>query len=90
MGWLVSQVVTSMLGAVIVVKILETIFGGILGPAATAVKTGLFVGVWTTITTALGMRGFKKTVRGLRQSNKEVVQRTKLRSILLPKDKRLK
>ena len=72
MGWLVGQVVSSMLGAVLVVKIFDTIFGSILWPALNAVKTGLFVSVWTAIATSLGLRGFKKTVRGLRQSGKEV------------------
>ena len=74
MGWLVSQVVTSLLGAIIIIKIYDTIVGGILGPV---VKTGLFVSVWTAITAGLGMRSFKKTVHGLRQS-------------VNPKNKRLK
>ena len=85
MGWLVSQVVTAILGAVIVVKIFDTIFHGILGPAANAVKTGLFVGVGTAITTGLGMYGARKVVRSLRQVNKEVGERINP----LPKDKRL-
>ena len=84
MGWLVSQVVTAILGAVIVVKIFDTIFHGILGPAANSAKTGLFVGVGTAISTGLGMYGFKKAVRSLRQTNKEVGERINL----LPKDKR--
>lgn len=84
MGWLVSQVVTSMLGAVIIVKIFDIIIGGLVGPAAHAAKTSIFVSVWTGITTVTGMRAFTKAVRGLRQRNKEVGERIDL----LHKDKR--
>ena len=87
MGWLVSQVVASMIGAVIAWKIVDTIVHGILGPmAAATVKASFFVSVWTAITTGLGMHKFKKAVRGLRRANKEVGERINL----LPKDKQLK
>lgn len=81
MGWLVSQVVTSLLGAIIVVKIFDALLG-----LASVLKTSLFVGTWTAITAGLGMRGFTKAVRGMRQGSKEVAKRIGPPS----KDKRLK
>ena len=84
MGWLVSLVVSAILGAVILVKIVDVIFHGILGPLASAAKTGLFVSAGTAITTGLGMRAFTKAVRNLRQASKEGGEHINL----LPKDKR--
>ena len=86
LGWLVSQVVMSIVGSVVVVQMFKIIFRDILGPATDAVKTSLFVGVGTAITTALGMRSFKKGVDGLRQVNKEVEKRI----APLPTAKRIK
>lgn len=86
LGWLVSQVITSIVGSVVVVELFKIIFRDILGPATNTVKTGLFVGTFTSITTALGMRSFKKGVDGLQQANKEVEKRI----TLLPKDKPIK
>ena len=86
MGWLVNLVVTAILSAVIIVKIFDVIFHGILGPVTSAAKTGIFVSVGTAVTTSLGMLGFRKAVRDVRQANKEVGERINL----LPKDKQLK
>ena len=72
MSWLVSLVITSMLGAALVVKICDTIFGGIIGPTANAAKASIFVSAWTALTTLLGIRSVKKTARNLRQGGKEV------------------
>lgn len=66
MRWLVSLTVLSALGAVLAVKIAEVIFGGILAPSAAAAKKSLFVGTWTAITTALGVRDMKRAARKLR------------------------
>ena len=86
MGWLVSQVIASMAGAFLLVKIFDVLIGGVIGGAATAAKTSLFVSAWTAITTGLGMRRFNKTVRALRHGSKEVRERIDP----LPKDLRLK
>ena len=86
MGWLIGQVLASMAGAVLLVRIFDVLIGGVIGGAAAAAKTGLFVSAWTAITTGFGMRSFTKTLRGLRRSNKEVSDRLNT----LPKDKRLK
>ena len=67
MRWLVSLVVTSVFGAVLVVKIVETIFGGILGPALVATKNSLFVSLWTAITTGKGLHDIKKGAGNLRK-----------------------
>lgn len=64
MGWLVKQVLASLILAVVVVKIADLLFAGIGG----IVKGSLFVGVWTALSTGSGMRWFSKTVRGLRQA----------------------
>lgn len=72
MSWFVSMVMTSMLGAVLAVKILDLIMGGIVGPAVSAAKTSLFVSAWTAITTGLGVRGMKKAARNLRAGGKGV------------------
>jgi len=32
----------------------------------TAARNAIFVGTWTSVTTAMGMRSFRKTARGLR------------------------
>lgn len=77
MSWLVRLTVASMMSAVIVVKIYDVIVGGILGPLASAAKKSLFVGAWTSITTALGMHDLKKTARNLRRGKKGVGARIK-------------
>ena len=68
MSWLVSLVVMSALGATLGVKIAGVLFGDILAPSAVAAKNSLFVGTWTAITTALGVRGVKRAARKLRPS----------------------
>ena len=78
MSWLVSLVVTSLLGSYLITKIFDTIFGGILGPAASTAKNSVFVSTWTAITTGLGLRGINKTARNLRQRGKGVGPRKTL------------
>lgn len=68
MRWLISLVVTSAFGAVLIVKIVETIFGGILGPALVATKNSLFVSVWSAITTGKGLHDIKKGAGNLRKN----------------------
>ena len=66
MGWLSGLVLASLAGAWLTDKIVGTIFGGILGPIAVAIKNSIFVGTWTAITTGLGIRDIKKASRNLR------------------------
>ena len=69
MRWLVSLVVASMVGAVLLTKIFEIIFGGILGPTlVNAAKNSLFVSAWTAITTGKGMHDIKKGAGNLRKN----------------------
>ena len=69
MRWLVSLVVASLVGSVLIVKIFETIFGGILGPTlVNAAKNSLFVSVWTAITAGKGMHDVKKGAGNLRKN----------------------
>lgn len=85
MGWLLSQVITAILGAVVIVTVFELVFTRIVGPLANAGKQAVFVGVGTAITTGLGVVGVKKAARRLRQASKEAEAR-----ILVPGQKRSK
>ena len=86
MGWLLSQVITSILGAFVIVTIFDTIFRSVIGPLVSAGKAALFVGTGTAITAGLGMVGVKKAVRTVRQASKEAGERL----YPLPDQKRLK
>lgn len=68
MKWLVSATIASAMGAFLLMGLYDYFFAGLLsGVAAAAVKPSLFVGAWTAITTALGMRKYAKGVRHLRE-----------------------
>ena len=71
-GWLFSQALLSVAGAGLIVWIYKTATHDILGPAANAVKTSVFVGTWTVITTVTGMRALSALVRRLRHGSQEV------------------
>jgi hypothetical protein len=89
MGWLVQQVVASALGAFFIVTALEYILKGVKASVPEIVKPSIFVGVWTAITTALGIHGFTKGVRKTRQllgGDKEVDGR----KVSSPTDKRVR
>ena len=75
MGWLIGYTIASLVGAFFVVRLFEYALAGVAGGLAGVAKASLFVSVWTAITTGTGMRAFSKTVRGLRQGNKEVSKR---------------
>ena len=85
MSWLISYTIASIVGALFVVRLFDYVVGGFAGHISSIVRGGLFVSVWTAITTASGMRSFTKTVRGLRKSGQEVSGLINP----LPKDKRL-
>ena len=66
MGWLLGYTIASMVGAVFIVRIFDYLFGGLTSGLASTARAGLFVGTWTVITTASGMRDFSKRIRSLR------------------------
>lgn len=70
MSWFAGVVVASALVAVIVMRLFDYVFSGLVGSAANATKNGLFVGVWTAVTTYSGMREVAKRIRKLRQRTK--------------------
>ena len=67
MRWLVGYTMASIVGAFLVVRIFEYIFGGAQSALGNAAKPGLFVATWTAITTGSGMRDVSKRVRSLRE-----------------------
>ena len=75
LGWLGSAVFMSMVGAWLVVKIFSITTHDILGPVTNNVKTGIFVGAWTVLTTVTGMRAFSSLVRRLRHGNQAISSR---------------
>lgn len=79
MGWLVRLTVASMVGAVLVVKIFETIFGGILGPALVHAKNSTFVSAWATITAALGLHDIKKGAGNLRKGSENPLKKRRFK-----------
>lgn len=72
MTWLIAYTIASLVGAFFVVRLFDYILAGVIGGLVGIARTLLFTSVWTAITTGLGMRGFTRTVRHLRQRNKEV------------------
>ena len=72
MTWLIAYTIASLVGAFFVVRLFDYVLTGVVGNLVGIVRAGLFVSVWTAITTSSGMRGFTRTVRHLRQRNKEV------------------
>ncbi len=63
MGWLVAPIITSLVGAILLVKVWDIIFGGVSGSFLGVARAGVFVGTWAAITTASGMRGVNSLTR---------------------------
>lgn len=72
MNWLVGSVLASMLLAVAVVRVFDYVFSGVTGGVASAVRNGMFVGVWTWVAAHSGMREVGQRIRKLRQRNRVV------------------
>ena len=70
MGWLLQYALASAAFGYLVMRVYDAIIGSIPDRVATVVRASLFVGVWTAVTTALGMRAFTKGVRALRRRTK--------------------
>lgn len=66
MRWLAGYTLASIVGAFLVVRIFEYLFGGAQSALGNAAKASLFVATWTTITAGSGMRDVSKRVRQLR------------------------
>ena len=73
-GWLVGYTLASFVAAVIVVKIFDYIFAGMVGGFANTARAGLFIGTWTAVTAKSGMHGFTSQVRQLRQGNTKAIE----------------
>ena len=67
MSWLVGYVIASMVVAFVAVRIFEYLAAGVSGGVVNIAKLILFVGVWTAITMASGMRAFTGRIRQMRQ-----------------------
>lgn len=76
MGWLGGIVMASLATSFLAIRIFEYIFGGMTGWVASTAKPVTFVGVWTAVTTAAGMRDFTSKVRSLRRLNNSARKRT--------------
>lgn len=76
MSWLIGATIASIVGALFVVRLFDYVFGGFVGSISSIARGGLFVSVWTVITTSLGMHSFTKRIKALRKGI--VVMRDKL------------
>ncbi len=69
MGWLVGATLASLVAAIIVVKVFDYIFAGMVGGFASIIRAVLFAGTWTAVTVQSGMHRFTSQVRQLRRGN---------------------
>jgi hypothetical protein len=74
MGWLVGSILASLVAAVIVVKIFDYLFAGMVGGLASTARAVLFVVTWTAVTAKAGMHGLTSQVRQLRQGNTKAIE----------------
>ena len=73
MKWLVGPTIAGLVGAVVIVHLVDSLSSGAAhGVAAGTARAGLFVGTWTAISTGTGMRGFSRFVQGLRQKTRSL------------------
>jgi hypothetical protein len=68
LGWLIAPIITSIVASILIVKVWDTLFGGVTNSFLGVARAGLFVGTWATITTAAGMRGVNGMTRRLSSS----------------------
>ena len=66
LGWMTGSIMASLIGALVVVRLIEWLFAGATGAVAGTAKAGAHVGTWTAITASLGLRDFSRRVKGLR------------------------
>jgi len=75
MKWLVGYTFAGLVGSVIVVRVMEFLVWEGRSVGSSVAKAGVFVGTWTTIIAALGMRDFSSKVRLMRGKKKGVIMR---------------
>ena len=68
MSWLIGPILASIVASVLIVKIWDTLSGGVSGSFLGVVRGVLFVGAWVAIITVAGMRGVNNTVRRINGS----------------------
>ena len=73
LGWLFGASIVSAVTAFVLVRIAEQLFGLMGGIARVAV----FGGIWTAVTTMVGMRSLNSTARKLRAHNARVIKALK-------------
>lgn len=66
MGWLAWYSLASMATAYVVVRIIEYLFGGVLGGVLFVAKPVVFVASWSAMTAYGGMQAVTKRARRLR------------------------
>ena len=77
MGWLIGNVMGSMVAAFVIVRVWDWLSVGVTGSVASVARASIFVTVWTAITTVTGMRAVDQGERQLRQVHKGVLSRLK-------------
>ena len=68
MSWLIGPILASIVASILIVKIWDTLSGGVSGSFLGVVRGVLFVGAWVAIITAAGMRGVNSTIRRINGS----------------------
>ena len=68
MSWLLGPIITSIVASILIVKIWDTLSGGVSGSFLGVVRGILFVGAWVAIITVAGMRGVNSTIRRINGS----------------------
>ena len=68
MSWLIAPIITSIVASILLLKIWDTLSGGVSNAFLGVARGGLFVGVWAAIITAAGMRGVNNMTRRINGS----------------------
>ena len=68
MSWLIGPILASIVASILIVKIWDTLSGGVSNSFLGVARGVLFVGAWVAIITATGMRGVNNTVRRINGS----------------------
>ena len=66
--WLTGPIIASVVFAMLIVKVWDMVFGGLSSGFLGVARAGLFIGTWTAITAASGMRGVNNLTRRLNDS----------------------
>ena len=66
-GWFFWTAVASALGAFVAVRLFDYLFSSASAGVAAVARPAAFAGVWTTVTTKLGLKAVADKVHGLRE-----------------------